>query len=435
MRNLFVRLYLVLIIAFIGLGVSIDTYLDQKEADSDLTSDIELHKGTFFLLNKELQTLPAEEHQQYLAIIGSSFGFPIQLKKISSVNLTNQQEEHLNQGGIISRYDDKQSKAWFYQKLGQSQQAIVIGPILLPSETNNNLMINAIFFLGLALIIFLWAWPLSKGLNKLTSAATKFGQGDFTVRASTKTSAPLISLATRFNAMAKRIQNLIKSHKELSHAVSHELRTPIARLRFAMEMVRELPDRTQQLKYLQTMDDNIIELDGLVDELLTYARFDREEPDLTIENHNIIAVCQQVIEKFSLTHQHLTIRCTNNESNTNGNALYCCFDKDAITRAIDNLIRNACRYAKQHIEIKAEIADEYIIVTVDDDGKGVPENSREQLFEPFVRLDQSRDRSSGGIGLGLAMVKKLVELHHGKASVDKAPIGGARFQLSWPINE
>ena len=429
MRNLFIRLYLVLIIAFIGLGVSIDTYLDQKENANDLTSDIELHKGTFFLLNKELQALPIEERQQYLSIISSSFGFPIQLKAIKNSLFTPQQSDYLNQGGIVSQYDDKQSKAWFYQKLGQSQHVIVIGPILLAASNSNNLVINGIFFIGLALIVFLWAWPLSKGLKKLTAAATAFGQGDFSIRASTKTSAPLISLATRFNAMAKRIQNLIKSHQELSHAVSHELRTPIARLRFAMEMVRELPERAQQLKYLQTMDDNIVELDGLVDELLTYARFDREEPDLTIECHDIVAVCQDVISKFSLTHQQLHISCLNK----NNSELLCDFDQDAITRALDNLVRNACRYANDTIEVEVFIENNSVSITVDDDGIGVPEHSRNKLFEPFVRLDKSRDRNSGGIGLGLAMVKKLIELHQGQASVKTAPMGGARFQLSWPL--
>lgn len=430
MGNLFVRLYLVLIIAFIGLGVSIDTYFEQQESAQDLTSDIELHKGTFFLLNKELQGLPSDEREQYLQIIAPSFGFPIQLAELNHFSFTPEQNRYLNQGGIVSRYDDQLGKAWFFQKLNNDSKMLVIGPILLEPNGSTNLITNTIFFLGLAFIIFIWAWPLSKGLQKLTKAATAFGQGNFSARASTKTSAPLMELASRFNAMASRIQRLIKSHKELSHAVSHELRTPIARLRFAMEMVRELPDKKQQEKYLQVMDDNIEELDGLVDELLTYARFDREEPDLQIKEQNIISICYQVIDKFSLTHQQLNIHCSNAANET----LICAFDEDAITRALDNIIRNACRYAKTTIEVSVSIDTEYVTITIDDDGCGIPKESRQKLFDPFVRLDQSRDRNSGGIGLGLAMVKKLIELHHGQVSVDCAPLGGARFQLRWPVN-
>jgi len=428
MSNLFIRLYLVLIVAFIGLGFSIDAYFEQQESTYDLTSDIELNKGTFFLLNKELQRLPASEQQKYLQIISPSFGFPIQLAQLNNFGFNEKQNTYLAQGGIVSRYDDQLGKAWFFQKLTQGDKIIVIGPILLEPSGSTNLVTNVIFFSGLALIIFVWAWPLSTGLKKLTNAAAAFGQGNFSIRASTTTSAPLISLVQHFNAMASRIQRLIKSHKELSHAVSHELRTPIARLRFAMEMVRELDDKSQQIKYLQTMDDNIEELDGLVDELLTYARFDREKPNLTVKTQDIVALCHLVVKKFNQTHQQLNIHCVN----ALALPILCDFDEDAIKRALDNLIRNACRYAKTTIEINITYTNKVVTLVVDDDGQGIPEEYRKQLFEPFVRLDQSRDRNSGGIGLGLAMVKKLIELHHGNASVGTADIGGARFQLTWP---
>jgi len=434
MKNLFVRLYLVLIIAFIGLGISIDTYIEQTASgrnDSEqLTSDIALHKGTFFLLNKELKRLPLAERNQYLTIISSSFGFTVELNELTSLTFSKIQLEHLNQAGIVSVYDDEKGKVWFFQKLDNSDQVMSLGPIFIEANNSTDFLINLLFFAGLALIIFLWAWPLSKGLGQLTKAAIAFGKGDFSVRAQTKTSAPLIELVNRFNSMATRIQRLIKSHQELSHAVSHELRTPIARIRFAMEMVKELDDKTQQLKYMQVMDDNIEELDGLVDELLTYARFDRDEPDLRIESQDIIAVAYHAISKFQLTHSQLSIVCSNEASKK----LLCCFDNDAIERTLDNLIRNACRYAKNKIQLTLKIEDEKIVVWVDDDGLGVPIEARDQLFEPFVRLDQSRDRNSGGIGLGLAMVKRLMELHQGCASVDTAELGGARFILSWPVH-
>lgn len=418
-----------LIIAFVGLGISIDSYFDQQALSRDSTSDIELHKGTFFLLNKELKRLPEEERQSYLTIISASFGYPITLLNISSLSLTEEQKSYLEQGGILSNYDEQEGKAWFSQRLDQTNKAITIGPIIMDTSATSDLMLNLFFFVGLALITFIWAWPLSRGLGKLTKVATEFGQGNFEVRASTNTSSPLIMLVRRFNSMAARIQRLIKSHQELSHAVSHELRTPIARIRFAMAMVREVDDAEQQAKYLKVMDDNIEELDGLVDELLTYARFDREEPDLEFLELDIVATINHVIEKFTLTHQHLEIQCIN----SNSEVIQCYFDQDAIERALDNLVRNACRYAKLKIQISIEQKDEQIFLFIDDDGPGVPKEERQQLFEPFVRLDQSRDRNSGGIGLGLAMVKRLIELHHGHAAIAEADLGGARFILSWPV--
>ena len=429
MSNLFVRLYLVLIIAFIGLGISIEAYFEGVENTHGATSDIELHKGTLFLLAKELKRLPEEEREQYLAIISPSFGYPVKLVSANTLNFNQEQTDYLNQAGIVSQYDEKKGQAWFYQRIDINEQTLALGPIMIEPATRNNIIINLIFFVGLALIVFIWAWPITKGLNKLTKAATSFGQGDFAIRASINTAAPLIALVQHFNNMAARIQRLIKSHKELSHAVSHELRTPIARIRFAMEMVREIEDKEQQKKYLQTMDDNIEELDGLVDELLTYARFDREEPDIEIVQHDLSEVTEHVIEKFSMTHQQLNIGFTN----LSNKPMLCHFDSDAIERALDNLIRNACRYAKTQIHVFMSIDNNQVTLTVDDDGPGVPEEDRQQLFDPFVRLDQSRDRNSGGIGLGLAMVKRLIELHHGHASVDQAELGGARFTLIWPV--
>lgn len=413
-----------------GLGISIDTYFEQVSSAQASTSDIELHKGTFFLLNKELKRLPEQDRAQYLTILSPSFGFPINLIDVHTLSLSAEQLAYLDQAGIVSRYDDKQGEAWFYQKLDNGNDTIVIGPIMIEPDSSTNLLVNLFFFVGLAFIVFIWAWPISKGIRKLTDAATSFGQGDFAVRASVETSAPLVALVKHFNAMATRIQRLIKSHKELSHAVSHELRTPIARIRFAMEMVREVEDKSQQNKYLKTMDDNIEELDGLVDELLTYARFDREEPDINIAQHDLVAVTNNVVDKFKLTHQHLDIRCLN----PSHPPINCAFDKDAIERALDNLVRNACRYAKAKIHAHIQIDSKQVSLIVDDDGLGVPKEFRQQLFDPFVRLDQSRDRNSGGIGLGLAMVKRLVELHQGQASVASAEaLGGARFTLTWPI--
>jgi signal transduction histidine kinase len=428
LNNLFIRLYLILILAFVGLGISIDTYVAQTENEQNLISDIALHKGTLFLLNKELQRLPAAEWPAYLNLISPSFGYPITLVAPNQRQLSQPQLAHLKQGGIVSNYHEQQGKAWFYQQLSNSQQLLELGPIAVEPSLNSNIITNLLFFSGLALVVFLWAWPISRGLHKLTQAAIAFGKGDFSVRASNSRSAPLMALVSRFNAMASRIQRLIKSHQELSHAVSHELRTPIARIRFAMEMVRELDDKNQQSKYLQTMDDNIEELDGLVDELLTYARFDREQPDLNIDTQNIVSTCHQVIEKFQLTHSQLKIQCTNPSEQI----LNCRYDQDAITRALDNLVRNACRYAKLQIQVSVQIVDRQVLVSVDDDGQGIPIESRDKLFQPFVRLDQSRDRSSGGIGLGLAMVKRLLELHQGSAKVIDTKLGGASFVMAWP---
>lgn len=442
MKNLFFRLYLLLIATFIGLGWSIDKLYDNLSHPQDLTTDVEIHKGTLFLLNKELKRHAPETQPNYLQAISPSFGYPVDLvsssqlpdyQGLKSSPLTAEQNHYLQQGGVVSVFDDFNGKSWFLQKLSDSDHVIILGPIVNDSMAQSETIYTVVFFAGLAMIVFIWVWPISKGLMSLSKAATAFGKGDWSVRADTGISSSLIHLAERFNAMAERIQHLIKSHKELSHAVSHELRTPIARIRFAMEMARDVDTAEARHRYMDSMDDNIEELDGLVDELLTYARFDREEPQLNIKRHDMVKIVQDVINRFELTQSNITFSITLDTTLPN-KTLQCDCDGEAIARILDNLIRNGIRYAGQNIEVKLGVLENQVQISVNDDGPGIPEESWSTVFDPFVRLDKSRDRNSGGIGLGLAIVKRYIELHNGLVSVGQSNMGGACFLLQWPIS-
>lgn len=424
MRNLFLRLYLLLIVAFIGIGWALDQFIDGYSESAEYTSDIDLHKGTLFLLEKELSRLPSEAQADFLKTISPSFGFPIALQAVDQVQFSEQQIAHLGEDGILSVYDDTQGSSWFYRQHDQSR-LLVIGPIQYEPKTSP--LWSIIFMAMIALVVYIWVWPITKGLRELTRTANAFGKGDFSVRASLAATAPLIELVERFNAMAQRIQRLVESHKELSHGVSHELRTPIARLRFAMEMVREVDEAELRAKYLDTMDTNIEELDGLVDELLVYARFDREDPKMEVQRHDLAQVIENQLARFIETEAHLNI------SLDAPKPLMMSFDKAAVSRVIDNLVRNAVRYAESEIKVCCRADSRKVTIYIDDDGHGIPEKSREELFKPFVRLDQSRDRQSGGIGLGLAIVKRLVLLHQGKISAASSTSGGARFIIELPL--
>jgi len=425
MRQLFLRLYLLLSVAILGFGWSVDQLIDSYDANRTITSDIDIHRGTLFLVNKELSRIEPAEQETFLSAIDSSFGFNLRLVDANSLTLDIPSSQHLTEGGVVSVYNDDLGQSYFYQQLNNSERIIAIGPVYYQPRTTA--WWSVLFFIFIALVVFIWLWPITKGLSELTRTAVAFGRGDFSVRAKTSATSPLISLTTRFNAMAERIARLVESHKELSHGVSHELRTPIARLRFAMEMVRDVPEHQQRLKYLDTMDTNIEELDALVDELLIYARFDREEPQLVLEQVDLVSVIEPQLERFIDTEPHLQINLYFAQ------AIECEIDKAAICRVVDNLVRNAVRYAHSQINVTLVLADCRAKILIDDDGPGIPEQSREELFKPFVRLDQSRDRKSGGIGLGLAIVKRLVSLHQGTIEVTANDAGGARFCVDIPL--
>lgn len=427
MRNLFLRLYLLLIIAFLGFGWSVDQLIDSYDADQTITSDIDIHRGSLFLINKELSRLLASQQDDYISAISPSFGYPIALVSKDTLTVSDSQLEHLLSGGVISDYNDELGTSHFYQQLNNASKIIKVGPVYYQARSNP--LWSILLFVFIALAVFIWLWPITKGLTELTRAANAFGRGEFTARAKVSSSSPLITLVERFNAMAKRIARLVESHKELSHGVSHELRTPIARLRFAMEMVREVDNTEQRHKYLDTMDTNIEELDGLVDELLVYAKFDREEPQLELSYCDLAQVLQPQVARFVDTEPQLKIHLDA------GHSVMAQIDKNAICRVVDNLVRNAVRYATAQITVSLVLKGQRVHILVDDDGPGIPEQSREELFKPFVRLDQSRDRKSGGIGLGLAIVKRLVGLHQGTISVSSTQNGGARFVIDLPLQQ
>jgi two-component system sensor histidine kinase RstB len=103
--------------------------------------------------------------------------------------------------------------------------------------------------------------------------------------------------------------------------------------------------------------------------------------------------------------------------------------------ALRNLLRNAFKYAAKRISVNAEMAGDNILIHVDDDGIGIPPEEREHIFSAFTRLDRSRDRSTGGYGLGLAIARRVLELHGGTATADASPLGGARFTLTWKAHQ
>lgn len=225
--------------------------------------------------------------------------------------------------------------------------------------------------------------------------------------------------------MAERIQQLVNGHRELTHAVSHELRTPIARMRFGLEMLEQSEAPSQNQRYLSGLSEDIDELEALVGELLTYARFERNAPMGKRESIMLVPwlnelLCQAQAYAGNKGLQLDTERCPDQQT------LRCC--PREIARVLHNLLRNACRYAVQGVRVSV-VVDTAVCIRVEDDGLGIAALDRERIFEPFTRLEDSRNRATGGYGLGLAIAKRIVDAHHGEITVVDSSLGGACFRV------
>ncbi|PJE80172.1 Sensor protein RstB [invertebrate metagenome] len=388
--------------------------------------------GTLALLQKQIQSVPAPRRLQELDTIASyAFNYPAVTLPAKNTVLSTVQMNLLHKGGFVMLLDNTKKTLLFYTQLPDSDRLIRLGPIRLPSFYSfEMLLIIGLFVLfSVSLAIYILVRDMEKRLRKLERATSRFSLNDFDVRVSMSNTDSIGRLAKAFNSMASHIQNLLQIQKEMIRGVSHELRTPLARLRFGMEMVKDAESAQERHNQLSGMDNDIQELDNLVDEFLTYANLE-QTPSISLEHYNADHIIHQVVcdhrrLQNRVAIEHLPCRLPDKQQHAP-------LDQRYMHRAIQNLVGNACRYANTYIQVQLSDTKNHMVITVDDDGPGIPKEQRERIFTAFSRLDDSRTRKSGGYGLGLSIVNRIMFWHKGRVEVHDSPLGGSRFQLIWP---
>ena len=236
-------------------------------------------------------------------------------------------------------------------------------------------------------------------------------------------------LARQLQLSGIKIQELIQKQKDLLRDVSHEVRTPLARLQIATETLQlDAGDK----RALNQIKDEILIIDQLVQDLLHLSHFDRPSKSHQIENFKVNTLVDEFIERSKILASTKNLSITSSSTNTNNVDVK--GNKFLLDRALDNLMSNAIRHSPNNseIEIKTEIDNENCYISISDQGEGVIEESLEKIFEPFHRLDTSRNRETGGFGLGLSLVKQIVELHKGSVNAFNHP-NGLLVKLSIPV--
>ncbi|MGJ9419372.1 ATP-binding protein [Massilia sp. CMS3.1] len=298
----------------------------------------------------------------------------------------------------------------------------------LPIDVSLALQMEAVRYVivALALLVPIALWSRShwQGLQSLSRVADEFGAGKLSARAHMQPSSSIYPLAERIDHMADRIEELLVSQKNLLHSVSHELRTPIARLEFALELLGAKTDDPALHKRIAAMEGDVSELNSLVSELLGMARLDSGQAPQR-ETVELAALLHTVEAALPPGQPVLAIDCAPDVGTIEA-------DARLLGRALSNLLRNAQKYAASTIRVTARREGARVTIAVEDDGPGIPPDERERIFEPFYRLDRSRDRATGGFGLGLSIARKAVLLHGGLVQVTGSELGGARFLVVLP---
>ena len=237
----------------------------------------------------------------------------------------------------------------------------------------------------------------------------------------------LAHLAADFSTMNVQIETLIADQRRLISNVAHEIRTPLARLQLAAELLATAKDGSLNTKHIQTVQLQIDQLIKTVNELLELERLSRGETPLAeqISLNEVLDSCLQQFSELERKRLKITAPLQPIRFSSHGNLL---------SHALGNIIANALRHQPDgSIDVEATIGGEYVCLVVMDDGPGVPEALINDIFAPFVRADMARGREDGGVGLGLALSKTIVELHGGEITASNRLEGGLCLQLKLPI--
>lgn len=262
-------------------------------------------------------------------------------------------------------------------------------------------------------------------VKKLEAATLRFSEGDLSSRAETSSGIAIGSLNKSFNLMADRIHRLIESNRSLTNAVAHELRTPIFRIQWQAEILKDTPLNEAQQDTVESIVEDTEEMEKMVDELLCYAKLD----SINLEN------LQQPLEIRDFL-GHAIIRW-NKETELNidlslpEQAQLIKADETLLNRALDNLVRNAMKFARYRVLIEASVHQEQLQIAVHDDGDGVAQEHQARLFEPFYVGDKARNKAKSGHGLGLSIVEKICAQHSATVEVGQSQtLKGAVFTIT-----
>jgi two-component system sensor histidine kinase CpxA len=286
-----------------------------------------------------------------------------------------------------------------------------------------------------AFICFLIAHYLSKPIERLRDATHELARGNLDIRAGENLGNrrdEIADLVRDFDSMAGELRTLIQSERNLLSGVSHELRSPIARIRLALTLARDADDDDdERSEMLDRIEQDTIQLDSMLEQILTVARLESGQHKPRFEPLSLNEIVDEVLKdanfEAAATGANIAFQ-GERDIQVNG-------DAGLLRSAIENIVRNAIFYSGQDgkIELRLSKEDGTALISVRDNGPGVPEDALPLLCKPFYRVDDARGTTTGGMGLGLAIVRNAVLAHGGSVSAKNVAPHGLEVELRLPI--
>lgn len=410
MGKLFVSLYAYIIVSLFLVSGVIEQLWPYEETQQQVSLDKEFGESLWLLT----------QTTEGITNLASRFNTHIVDKK--DLMLPKPQAIELAQHHHIYLFDEEQRAVWYIEL--ENEQLLQVGPISVSAPAFPSVWPYLLLLCVVGIPVGLWSFLLWRDFAKLRMACEAVGGSqDFELNATSKSF--FLPITDTLRAMQQRIQHLLAAQQELTSSVSHEFRTPLARLKFALAMLEDKVTDEKAFDYIDTMQLDILELESLVKEMLDYARLDTQQPNISVQQCDLVQLINSVVTKLDFATNikvdvQLPTTCT-----------YGC-DSHFIARTVQNLIGNALKHGQSQVLVHLVEETEFVILSVEDDGAGIEQAQWETVFKPFTRLDKSRDKKTGGFGLGLAIVAKIVSWHQGRYEISHSSLGGAKLTIYLP---
>jgi two-component system osmolarity sensor histidine kinase EnvZ len=299
----------------------------------------------------------------------------------------------------------------------QTNEGVMVISVLRKKLMSRTIILVFIWVFGAALIFLIIASIFMKNqvrpIQRLAEAAEKFGKGmdmdDFKVSGALE----VRQAARAFNLMRERIKRQITQRTEMLAGISHDLRTPLTRMKLELEMMASDPK-------IEEMKLDVAEMETLINEYLEFVKGHGQEKKSFSNLQELLKDCISTLKNKPL------------QLTANLMPINIFLRPHSFRRAIKNLLENANRYASKAI-VKSYKKEGHAIIIIDDNGKGIPSNKRQEVFKPFFRLEESRNTKTGGVGLGLSISRDIIHAHGGQITLGKSPLGGLRVIVRIPL--
>lgn len=259
----------------------------------------------------------------------------------------------------------------------------------------------------------------------MQDVTARISEGSFNVRVDAKREDELGLLGKSVDHMASRLENFVGGQKRFLGDIAHELCSPLSRLQLALEILENRGDESQK-KYVQTAAENARQMADLVNELLSFSKASLGAKTMNVQKVSLLEIVNKAIRREFPDRKELEIAIPE--------TLLVSADPDTLLRAVANVLRNAVQHGGEAGPIHFSASEDQgkVILTISDQGPGVPEADLQRIFDPFYRVDLSRDRKTGGTGLGLTIVKTCLESFGGIVTAQNRSPKGLEIRLILP---